>query len=118
MVPIVSTLKKQGKDKKIYTTETTPEGWETFEHIKMSKEYQIKPGSRIEPVIFEPQRKIKLSRSTYKVTSYIGHYMNRFIIDLHDPDYVSTLYNIDIPEGEPPIKIGMNVKKHFRTFGC
>ena len=86
----------------------------------MSKEYQIKPGSRIELVIFEPQRKIKLSRSTYKVNSYIdfklyketfkqfGHYMNRFIIDLHDPHYVSTLYNVDRPKGEPPIKIGIN----------
>ena len=96
----------------------------------MSKGYQIKPGSRIKPVIFEPQRKIKLSRSTYKVNSYIdfkpyketfkqfGHYINRFIIDLHDPHYVSTLYNIDRPEGEPPNKIGMNVKKHFGTFGC
>ena len=69
VVPIVFTLKKQGKDKKIYTIETTPEGWEAFEHIKMSKEYQIKPGSRIEPVTFEPQRKIRLSRSTYKVNS-------------------------------------------------
>ena len=128
VVPIVFTLKKQGKDKNVYTTETTPEGWEVFEPIKMSKEYQIKPGSGIEPVIFEPQRKIKLSRSTYKVNSYIdfkpyketfkqsGYYMNRFIIDLHDPHYVSTLYNIDRPEGESPIKIGMNVKKHFRTF--
>ena len=67
VVPIVFTLKKQGTDKKIYTTETTLEGWEAFEHVKMLKEYQIKPGSRIEPVIFEPQRKIKLSRSTYKV---------------------------------------------------
>ena len=67
VVPIVSILKKQGKDKKIYTAETTPEGWEAFEHIKMSKEYQIKPGSRIELVIFEPQRKIKLSRYTQKV---------------------------------------------------
>ena len=130
VVPIVFTLKRQGKDKKIYTTETTSEGWEAFECIKMSKEYQIKPGSRIEPVIFEPQRKIKLSRSTYKVNSYIdfkpyketfkqfGHYMNRFIIDLNDPHCVSTLYNIDRPEGEPPIKIGMNVKKCFGTFSC
>ena len=130
VVPIVFTLKKQGKDKKIHTTETTPESWEAFECTKMSKEYQIKPGSRIEPVIFEPQRKIKLSRSTYKVNSYInfklyketfkqfGHCMNRFIIDLHDPHYVSTLYNIDRSEGEPPIKIGTNVKKHFRTFSC
>ena len=44
--------------------------------------------------------------------------MNRFLIGLHDPHCVSTLYNIDRPEGEPPIKIGMNVKKHFGTFGC
>ena len=57
VVPIVFTLKKQGKDKKIYTTETLPEGWEAFEHIKVSKEYQIKPGSRIEPVIFQPQKR-------------------------------------------------------------
>ena len=130
VVPIVSTFKKQGKDKKIYTTETMPKGWEAFHHIEMSKGYKIKPSSRLEPVIFEPQRKIKLSRSTYKVNSYIDfkpyketfkqfrHYMNRFIIDLHDPHYVSTLYKVDRPEGEPPIKIGTNVKKHFRTFGC
>ena len=45
VVPRVFTLKKQEKDKKIYTTETTPEGWEAFEHIKRSNEYQIKPGS-------------------------------------------------------------------------
>ena len=57
VVPIVFTLKKQGKDKKICTTETTPEGWEAFEHIEMSKGYQIKPGSRMEPVIFEPTKK-------------------------------------------------------------
>ena len=44
--------------------------------------------------------------------------MNRFIIDLHDPHYVSTLYHIDRPEREPPIKIGTNMKKHFGTFGC
>ena len=107
-----------------------PEGWEAFEHVKMSKEYQIKPGSRIEPVIFEPQRKIRLSRSTYKVNSYLdfkpyketfkqfGYCMNKFIIDLHDPHYVSTLYKVDRPEGVAPIKIGTNVNKHFGTFNC
>ena len=107
-----------------------PKGWEAFEHIKMSKGYLIKPGSKIEQVIFEPQRKIKLSRSTYKVNSYIDfkpyketfkqfeHYMNRFIIDLNDPHYDSTLHNVDRPEGEPPIRIGTNVKNHFGTFNC
>ena len=130
LMPIAYTLKKQGNDKKIYATETMAEGWEAFEHVQMSKEYQIKPGSRIEPVIFEPQRKITLSRSTYKVNSYVdfkpyketfkqfGYYMNKFIIDIHDPHYVSTLYNVDKPEGEAPIKIGTNVKKHFGTFNC
>ena len=48
-----------------------PGGWEAFERVEMSKGYQIKPSSRIEPVIFEPQRKIKLSRSTYKVNSFL-----------------------------------------------
>ena len=37
----------------------------------VSRKYKIKPGHKVEPVIFEPQRKIKLSRSTYKVNSYI-----------------------------------------------
>ena len=69
VVPIVFTLKKQGKHKKIYTTETTPKGWKAFECIKISNEYHIKTGSRIEPGTFEPQRKIKLSRSTYKVNT-------------------------------------------------
>ena len=130
LIPIVYNLKKQEKDKRVYTTETTPDRWEAFERIEMSNEYQIKPGSRVEQVIFEPQRKIKLSRSTYQVNSYVdfkpyketfkqfGYYMNKFIIDLHDPHYVSTLYNVDRPEGEAPIKTGINVNNHFGTFNC
>ena len=55
IIPIVFSLKKQGKDKRIYTTEAAPERWEAFECVKMSKEYHIKPGSRIEAVIFEPR---------------------------------------------------------------
>ena len=130
LMPITYAPKKQGKDKRIYTTQTTPKGWEAFECAEIPKEYQIKPGSRIEPVIFEPQRKIGLSRSTYKVNSYVdfkpyketfkqfGYYMNKFIIDLYDPHYVSTLCNVDRPEGEAPIKLGTNVKKHSGTFDC
>ena len=60
----------------------------------------------VEPVIFEPQRKTKLSRSTYKVSSYIdfkpyketfkqfGRYMARFLKDIHDPHYVENLWPI------------------------
>ena len=130
LIPIVYTLKKQGEDKKVYTTETTPERLKAFECIKMSEEHQIKTGSRVAPVIFEPQRTIKLGRSTYKVNNYIdfkpcketfkrfGYYMNKLIINLHNPHYVSTLYNVDRPEGEAPVKIGANVKNHFGTFNC
>ena len=79
----------------------------------MSEEHKIKVGNRIEPVIFEPQRKIKLSRSTYKVTSYVdfkpykqsfkqfGQYIGKLLVDLHDPHYVSTLYNVERHEGDP-----------------
>ena len=82
----------------------------------MSEEHKIKVGNRIEPVIFEPQRKIKLSRSTYKVTSYVdfkpykqafkqfGQYMEKFLADIRDPHYVSTLYKAGTKEKDPLIK--------------
>ena len=84
----------------------------------------------VEPVIFEPQRKIRLSRSTYKVNSYIdfkpykeafkqfGYYMARFLKDIHDPHHVGNLYNINRPKGAPVVQIGGNEKNHFGTFAC
>ena len=96
----------------------------------MSEEHKIKVGNRIEPVIFEPQWKIKLSRSTYKVTSYVdfkpykqsfkqfGQYMDKLLVDLQDPHYVSTLYNIERQEGDPFIRRGAGVKTFFSTAPC
>ena len=84
----------------------------------------------MEPVIFEPQKKIRLSRSTYKVNSYIDfklykatfkqfrHYMVRFLKDIHDPHYVGNLYNINRPKGSPPVKLGQGDKLHFGTPAC
>ena len=51
------------------TTRTSPD--QLYGSEEMSEEHDIKVGNKIEPIIFEPQRKIKLSRSTYKVTSYV-----------------------------------------------
>ena len=51
------------------TTRTSPD--QLYGNEQMSEDHEIKVGNKIEPIIFEPQRKIKLSRSTYKVTSYI-----------------------------------------------
>ena len=99
LLPAITTLKKPG-DKKGFTTKPTPKERDIAESMDMSRKYKVKPGDRIEPVIFEPQRKIRLSRPTYKVNSYIdfkpykesfkqfGRYMVRFLKDIHNPHYV------------------------------
>ena len=67
------------------------------------------PHMNTEPVIFEPIRNIKLSRATYKVTSYInfdpylnnfmkfGKYLTAFKKDLKDEKKMVTLMEI-IPQ--------------------
>ena len=111
-------------------TTTTPNPQQPLEHKEISEEHKIKVGNRIEPVIFEPQRKIKLSRSTYKVTSYVdfkpykqsfkqfGQYMGEFLVDLHNPHYVSTLYNAGRQEGDPIIRRGAGAKNFFTEATC
>ena len=69
ILPLVKTENNQ-REHKLETT-MIPKSQQPFGHEEMSEEHKIKVGNRIEPVIFEPQRKIKLSRSTYKVTSYV-----------------------------------------------
>ena len=129
LLPVITTLKKPG-DKKGFTTKPTPKDRDINESMDMSRRYKVKPGHMVEPVIFESQRKIRLSRSTYKVNSYIdfkpcketfkqfGHYMARFLKDIHDPHYVGNLYNINRPKGAPVVQIGENEKNHFGTFAC
>ena len=109
----------------IYTTWTTPKAKDIGEIPDISRKYKIKLGHKVEPVIFEPQKKIRLSRSTYKVNSYIdftpyketfkqfGYYMVRFLKDIHDPHYVGNLYNINRPKGSPPVQLGQSEKHHF-----
>ena len=60
-----------------------------------------------EPVIFEPLKSIKLSRATYKVTSYINFdpylqsfgnyrtYLNEFQADLKNPKKMGALMDMD-----------------------
>ena len=64
---------------------------------EMSEIEPLKTGEMIEPIVFEPKRKIRLSQSTYKVYSYIDFrpyqnsfkkfetYLHRFSRDLQDP---------------------------------
>ena len=42
----------------------------------------------------------------------------KFLVDLHDPHYVSTLYNIERHEGEPLIRRGAGAKTFFTEASC
>ena len=128
ILPLAETKNNQ-RGYKLETT-TTPNQQQLFGREEMSEEHKIKVGNRIEPVILEPQQKIKLSRSTYKVTSYVdfkpykqsfkqfGQYMGQFLVDLCDPNYISTLYNIERHEGEPLIRRGAGAKTFFTEASC
>ena len=126
-------LVKTGNNQRGYKLETTtgPSPQQPYGYEEMSEEHKIKVGNRIEPVIFEPQQKIKLSRSAYKVTSYVdfkpykqafkqfGQYMENFLADIHDPHYVSTLYKVGTNERDPLIKEEeVEAKTYFTDGTC
>ena len=129
----IQPLVKAGNNQRGYKLKTTMglSAQQPYGYEEMSEEHKIKVGNRIEPVIFEPQRKIKLSRSTYKVTSYVdfkpykqafkqfGQYMGKFLADLHDPRYVSTLYKAGTNERDPLIKEEeVDAKTFFTDATC
>ena len=125
LLPLVKTGNVQGGYKLETTMGAGPQ--QLYGNEGMSEEHEIKVGNRIEPVIFEPQHKIKLSRSTYKVTSYVnfkpykqafkqfGQYMRKFLADLHDPHYVATLYKAGTNERDPSDKGEEEETKTFFT---
>ena len=47
-----------------------------------------------------------------------GQYMGKFLVDLHDPHYVSTLYNVERHEGDPLIRRGAGAKTFFTEASC
>ena len=128
ILPLVQT--KDSQETHWLETTTISKSPQSYGHEEMSEEHKIEVGNRIEPVIFEPQRKIKLSRSTYKVTGYVdfkpykqafkqfGQYMGRFLVDLRDPHYISTLYNAGRHEGDPLIRRGARAKTVFTETTC
>ena len=87
----------------------------TSSHINNNNPYEVNqdlppndfPDMNTEPVIFEPIRNIKLSRATYKVTSYINfepyllnfmkfnEYLQAFTADLKDEKKMGTLMDMN-----------------------
>ena len=47
-----------------------------------------------------------------------GQYMGEFLVDLHDPHYVSFLYNAGRHEGDPLIRRGAGAKTFFTEATC
>ena len=97
---------------------------------EMSEIEQLKAGELIEPIVFEPKRKIRLSRSTYKVNSYIDFrpyqdsfkrfetHIHQFSRDLQDPDYVRALVNIHRIKEENYEYIKKRGKAYFGPMTC
>ena len=95
---------------------------------EMSEIELLKSGEMIEPIVFEPKRKIRLSRSTYKVNSYIDFrpYQDslkkfetyRFSRDLRDLDYVGALVNMNRFKEENYEYILKRKKSYFGPTTC
>ena len=128
ILPLVKTQNNQRGYE--HETTTIPNSQQSYGYEEMSEEHRIEVGNRIEPVIFEPQRKIKLSRSTYKVTSYVdfkpykqafkeyGQYIERFLTDICDPHYVSTLFKAGTGEKNSFNKEEVETKAFFTEGNC
>ena len=96
----------------------------------MSEIEPLKAGKLVEPIVFEPKRNIRLSRSTYKVNSYIDFrpyqdsfkkfetYIHRFSRDLQDPDYVGALVNMHRIKEENYEYIQKRGKPYFGPTTC
>ena len=97
---------------------------------EMSEIEPLKTGELIEPILSEPKRKIRLSRSTYKVNSFIDFrpyqesfkkfeaYINQFSRDLQDPEYVGALVNIHRIKIENYEYIRKRGKTYFGPTTC
>ena len=81
--------------------------WATLQHPYLSKTLSTPPPQNkndwVHSVIFEPQLKMQLTRSSYKITSFLDfqpflqgfqsmdNYIKNLITDINNPDYFQTL---------------------------
>ena len=97
---------------RMYTTRPTPAVVIDRQTSWMSPSRVEHQSKSVESVIFEPQPRIMLSRSTYKVTSFIdfmpyreafkkfGTFFRKFKNNINDPDHVGPLINVNATKGE------------------
>ena len=110
----------------VYTT-VTPEPDEIDERERLMSQPRPEHQSRlVESVIFEPQPRILLSCSTYKVTSFVDFlpykeafkkfetFLRKFKNNINDPDHVGPLVNVNQTKGES----WKGPKEGFFRIGC
>ena len=96
----------------MYTTRPTPTIVIDQQTSWMSPSMVEHQSKSIESVIFEPQPRIMLSQSTYKVASFIDFmpygeafkkfetFFRKFKNNINDPDHVGPLINVNATKGE------------------
>ena len=96
----------------VCTTRPTPTVDIDPQAIWMSPSRVEHQSKSVESVIFEPQPRIMLSQSTYKVTSFIDFmpyreafkkfetFFRKFKNNINDPDHVGPLINVNATKGE------------------
>ena len=84
----------------------------------------------IHPVIFEPQPKILLTQSSYKVTSFLNfqpfldgfmsvyHYLENFKADLNNPEYTQRLVHKDASVQISPLSSEILIHEYFSSVPC
>ena len=84
----------------------------------------------VHPDIFEPQPKIQLTRSSYKVTSFLDfqpfldrfmsvyHYLENFKADLNNPEYTQRLVHKDALVQISPLSNDILIYKYFSSVPC
>ena len=120
----------QNENQKDFGTVSPNKGIANELDDEMSEIEPLKAGELIKPIVFEPKRKISLSRSTYKVNSYIDFrpyqdsfkkfevYIHRFSRDLWDPNYVGALVNMHRGKEENYEYIKKRGKAYFGPTTC
>ena len=120
----------QNENQNDFVTNSPNKGNANEQDDEMSEIEPLKTGKLIEPIVFEPKRKIRLSRFTYKVNSYIDFrpyqdsfkrfetYIHRYFRDLQNPDYVGVLVNMHRIKEENYEYIRKRGKAYFSPTTC
>ena len=84
----------------------------------------------VHPLIFEPQPRIQLTQSSYKVTFFldfqpflkgfqaVSQYLENFKEDLNNPKYIQRLIYKDAPVQITPLSNETFIHKYFSTEPC